>query len=353
MRLCALAGGLLSAHAMCVRSPGAHILRRVATTRVTSGASASLAKPGSLCEISYSLSDAATGEPLPAEVDMFDQGNVRLVVGAGGFLPALHEKVQLLEAIGTEQSFSLTPAACFGEPNPDMGPITVPATQAPDGLSPGDRVRLSNGLKARVTAVDDAGVTIDANHPCAGKSYTLRATLTAEPQVASEVLQEAIFAAGCFWGLELAYQRLPGVVTTAVGYTQGEADKPTYEAVCSGGTGHTEAVRVAYDAAVVSYGELLDLFWERLGESRYLLNQVGNDRGTQYRHGLYPLDDEQMRLATQSLEAARSAADGKTVHTEIESATKFWVAEDYHQQYLQKGGQSAKKQAADTIRCYG
>ena len=128
---------------------------------------------------------------------------------------------------------------------------------------------------------------------------------------------------------------------------------PSYEAVCSGSTGHTEAVQVHFDPAEVTYNRLCDLFWERLSDNRYLLNQVGNDRGTQYRHGIYTHNEAQADVAAASKERLKMAAAGQTIHTEVLPAEKFWPAETYHQQYLQKGGQDAKKAATETIRCYG
>eukprot|EP00633_Aureoumbra_lagunensis_P001011 CAMPEP_0197301714 /NCGR_PEP_ID=MMETSP0890-20130614/50573_1 /TAXON_ID=44058 ORGANISM="Aureoumbra lagunensis, Strain CCMP1510" /NCGR_SAMPLE_ID=MMETSP0890 /ASSEMBLY_ACC=CAM_ASM_000533 /LENGTH=170 /DNA_ID=CAMNT_0042781083 /DNA_START=624 /DNA_END=1135 /DNA_ORIENTATION=+ len=160
-----------------------------------------------------------------------------------------------------------------------------------------------------------------------------------------------------FWGSELAYQRMPGVIATCVGYTQGKVEKPTYNEVCSETTGHTEAIQVTYDENEVTYKELLDLFWERLGGDATRLNQAGNDFGTQYRHGIYCHTSEQLQLAQQSLQEQQTKFRGQIV-TEVESATVFWPAEEYHQQYLQKGGrfgvpQSAEKGATETIRCYG
>ena len=175
--------------------------------------------------------------------------------------------------------------------------------------------------------------------------------LHVEPGATS--LERADFAIGCFWGAELAYQREPGVIATKVGYTQGKMLNPTYEQVCSGSTGHTECVQVMYDPKEVTYARLCDLFWERLGESRFLKNQVGNDRGTQYRHGIYWHSDEQKQVAETSLAAIAAKNSARAVETELAKADKFWNAEDYHMQYLQKGGQDARKAATETIRCYG
>eukprot|EP00549_Striatella_unipunctata_P023929 CAMPEP_0118720694 /NCGR_PEP_ID=MMETSP0800-20121206/30257_1 /TAXON_ID=210618 ORGANISM="Striatella unipunctata, Strain CCMP2910" /NCGR_SAMPLE_ID=MMETSP0800 /ASSEMBLY_ACC=CAM_ASM_000638 /LENGTH=144 /DNA_ID=CAMNT_0006628371 /DNA_START=101 /DNA_END=535 /DNA_ORIENTATION=- len=139
------------------------------------------------------------------------------------------------------------------------------------------------------------------------------------------------------------------VVGTKVGYTQGSMINPSYEQVCSGTTGHTEAIMVVYDSTIVSYERLLQLGMERLGDSKNLLNQVGNDKGTQYRHGIYYHNDEQKEIAERIV-----ASYGKECKTEVLPSTNFYDAEDYHQQYLLKGGQSAKKgDDLNNIRCYG
>lgn len=142
--------------------------------------------------------------------------------------------------------------------------------------------------------------------------------------------------------------REPGVVGTAVGYTQGSKESPSYQEVCSGTTGHTEAIAVIYDPEQVSYSRLVHLAMDRLGEDKYNLNQVGNDRGTQYRHGVYYYTPEQQQVAETIL-----ATFGEDCVTECKPVTTFWMAEDYHQQYLLKGGQSAKKKEDAHIRCYG
>lgn len=144
------------------------------------------------------------------------------------------------------------------------------------------------------------------------------------------------------------------MVSTKVGYTQGHVENPTYQQVCAGSTGHTEAVAVDFDPSKVSYAELIKLFWERLGGSALTPNQVGNDTGTQYRSGIYFVNDEQEQVAEESIRA-KSGAFGKPVVVEMLSGADvpFYLAEAYHQQYLQKGGQSAEKGASETIRCYG
>ncbi|KFK25134.1 hypothetical protein AALP_AA8G070400 [Arabis alpina] len=167
--------------------------------------------------------------------------------------------------------------------------------------------------------------------------------------------QFAQFGAGCFWGVELAFQRVPGVTQTEVGYTQGTVHNPLYVDVCSGNTGHSEVVRVQYDPNDCSYESLLDLFWSRHDPTT--LNRQGNDVGTQYRSGIYFYTPEQEKLARESLERHQQQMERK-IMTEILPAKKFYRAEEYHQQYLSKGGrsglgQSAAKGCNDPIRCYG
>ena len=280
----------------------------------------------------------------------FDVGEVSLVVGSGGYLPALHEQLIGMEAGGAK---AVTVDAGFGE-YVEEGKITVPIEQAPQGLKTGMAVMLSSNkgqIQATVTEMTDQTCTLDTNHPLAG--VQLQMDLSVQSVGAPGDHAVCTVAGGCFWGLELAYQREPGVVGTAVGYTQGEVDEPSYEAVCSGTTGHTEAVQVVFDPKRVSFERLCEVLVERLGDSIYLLNQVGNDRGTQYRHGIYPHNPEQESTANAVLEAVGEHKTLGPVQTEVKSAAQFWKAEDYHQQYLQKGGQSAKKQADEEIRCYG
>ena len=128
---------------------------------------------------------------------------------------------------------------------------------------------------------------------------------------------------------------------------------PSAAQVCGGATGHTEAVRVVFDPDVATYSRLCELLVERLGENVWRENQVGNDRGTQYRSGIYPHSDAQREVAQACLAAIRPHPDGVSVKTEVEDAARFWDGEDYHQQYLQKNGQDASKSAEETIRCYG
>ena len=145
----------------------------------------------------------------------------------------------------------------------------------------------------------------------------------------------ATFGLGCFWGAEKAFWSLPGVLSTAVGYAGGFTPNPTYEEVCSGKTGHTEAVLVAYDPSVVSYEELLRVFWEHHDPTQGM--RQGNDVGTQYRSAIYWTTEEERLTAEASRTAYQerlSAAGFGPISTEIAEAGPFYYAEAYHQQYL-------------------
>ena len=150
-------------------------------------------------------------------------------------------------------------------------------------------------------------------------------------------LARAMFGMGCFWGAERKFWQLPGVYTTAVGYAAGHTPNPTYREVCSGMTGHTEAVLVVYDPNVIRYEDLLKAFWEDHNPTQGM--RQGNDIGTQYRSGIYYEDEEQRRAAEASRDAYQrqlSAAGFGAITTEILPAPEFYYAEDYHQQYLAK-----------------
>ncbi len=147
----------------------------------------------------------------------------------------------------------------------------------------------------------------------------------------------AEFGMGCFWGAEKLFWEAPGVVSTAVGYSGGYTPNPTYEEVCTGRTGHIETVRVVFDPAVTSYGELLKLFWEEHDPTQGM--RQGNDQGTQYRSAILTHGERQQRVAETSRDAFQAsvkAAGRGTIMTEIRPAPEFYFAEEYHQQYLQK-----------------
>jgi peptide-methionine (S)-S-oxide reductase len=152
-----------------------------------------------------------------------------------------------------------------------------------------------------------------------------------------EGLERALFALGCFWGAERTFWQLPGVYSTAVGYAGGHTLNPSYRQVCSGTTGHAEAVQVIFDPKRISYEELLRVFWESHDPTQGM--RQGNDVGTQYRSAIYATDAAQLTAAERSRLAYQAALDkaglGK-ITTEIREAPPFFYAEDYHQQYLAK-----------------
>jgi len=149
------------------------------------------------------------------------------------------------------------------------------------------------------------------------------------------VLEKATFGAGCFWGVEATFRRLAGVKSTQVGYAGGKVDHPTYKQVCTDTTGHAEVVEVTFDPQVVSYPDLLEVFWDNHNPTT--LNRQGPDWGTQYRSAIFFHSPEQEAAARASRDAAQPRFPNKIV-TQIEPAPTFWPAEDYHQQYLEKRG---------------
>ncbi len=153
-------------------------------------------------------------------------------------------------------------------------------------------------------------------------------------------LQTATFAAGCFWGVEAAFRRIPGVRDVTVGYTGGHTDHPGYEEVCTGRTGHAEAVRVAYDPAEVTYEALLQAFWTMHDPTQ--VDRQGPDVGTQYRSAIFVHDEAQAEAARRSKAALEASGRlRRPVATAVVPAGPFWPAEDYHQRYLEKRGLAA------------
>ncbi len=149
-------------------------------------------------------------------------------------------------------------------------------------------------------------------------------------------METATFAAGCFWGVEMAFRRVPGVTGTRVGYTGGTVEDPGYERVCTGQTGHAEAVEVAFDPSRVTYEQLLELFWEVHDPTQ--VDRQGPDVGTQYRSAIFTHTPEQAaaaRASKEQLEASSGRHPG-AIATEIAPAPAFYMAEDYHQRYFEK-----------------
>jgi peptide-methionine (S)-S-oxide reductase len=192
------------------------------------------------------------------------------------------------------------------------------------------------GLRKKVTmpSASDALPGRKTKLPVPEKHFVNGSSLTPPFR---EGLQTALFGMGCFWGAEKKFWQTKGVVSTAVGYAAGYTENPTYHEVCSGMTGHNEVVFVVFDPKIISYDEILRVFWENHDPTQGM--RQGNDVGTQYRSGIYYFDEAQHRAAVASREAYQAAlkkSGHDEITTEIVAAPEFYYAEDYHQQYLAK-----------------
>ena len=191
-------------------------------------------------------------------------------------------------------------------------------------------IRRKHALPSADEAIPGRSERMEVTH-----AHTVLGTPLEGPFDAS--LEMAMFGLGCFWGAERVFWKVPGVYTTAVGYAAGHTPNPTYREVCSGQTGHNEVVLVVFDPAKVSYGALLGVFWEGHDPTQGM--RQGNDWGTQYRSGIYTYSEAQSAAALASLKTYNErlmAAGYNAITTEVLSATEFYYAEAYHQQYLDK-----------------
>lgn len=332
-----------------------------------------------------------------------------MVLDGGHYLPGLHEIIRTQCRLNTTIS-NISIDAGYGHYRSDLV-FHVPiaklqqsqSTQSPLLWKVGSSVRLQPGdIPVLVKDVLDNGsiIVLDANSPLAGASYLCSFKLTAihridnptfVPQKASNIIttrsttksdgdvttnhdrfQIATFALGCFWGAELAYMRTNGVVGTRVGYTSSIATthhRPTYNDICNNElTKQSEAVQIIYDTSIVSYSTLIDIAIDRI---RTTNSTLGNDlhklfrlddndnESKQYRHGMYFHTKEQYDVIQTILGPSDTETNCPTntlfhrYQIEVSPATTFWEAEEYHQQYLYKGGQSSRKGATEPIRCYG
>jgi peptide-methionine (S)-S-oxide reductase len=339
----------------------------------------------------FSLHRASPGDIVTIDLDLrpengfvpehrFDTtGRITFVLGWGNYLPALHE---LVTGMATGESLeSVSIDAGFGKHHADLM-IRVPKSnlkkmQNVDKIVVWATLHLQGGVQVQVVQVDPDSIVVDANHPLAGSSYSCSLTVVNVDSMPTDKMEYrprprrdniesssisssapfeiATFAMGCFWGIELAMMRVPGVVGTRAGYTQGTVADPSYQEVCRGTTKHREAVMVVYDSRVVSYQDLLHVYGDRLTattESQYTMNLFqeadDEDESSQYKNGIYFHSDEQRKHAQAFLEEHQNRHG-----IELLQATIFYDAEEDHQQYLYKGGQSARKNARETIRCFG
>ena len=162
----------------------------------------------------------------------------------------------------------------------------------------------------------------------------LAALLLSASALTQAATATAVFAGGCFWCIEADFEKLPGVASVESGYTAGKTPNPTYELVSNGHTGHTEAVRVTYDPAKVSYAQLVEYFWRHIDPT--VKDRQFCDIGSQYRSGIYWGNDAERRVAEASRDALLKSGRFKTIHTELVPASAFFLAEDYHQDYYKK-----------------
>ena len=313
--------------------------------------------------------------------NLFDSaGEISFVVGWGNYLPGLHELLLGDMSIGDTVA-NLSIDAGFGRRNPEMV-IEVPKSnlkkvQNVEKIVPNSTLNLQGGIQVTVVDVTKDTIIVDANHPLAGSSYSCDLeVLDVHPYPVDKLLYQdncnneqtpsspfdvATFAMGCFWGVELAFMRTPGVVGTRAGYTQGMIENPSYEEIREGHTGYREAVMVIYDSRVVSYEEILAVYNERLAVTApeyfkldiFAEEDDDNESSpdSQYRHGIYFHDEEQRKLARAYISSIKDSRYCDEI--ELEPATVFYSAEEKHQQYLYKGGQAARKGCRETIRCYG
>jgi len=305
--------------------------------------------------------------------NLFDSsGTISVVLGWGNYLPGLHE---LLEGMSEGESLrGVSIDAGFGRHNPELV-IEVPKANLKKLLMKqkivkGSTLKLQGGIKVNVLDVTPDTILVDANHPLAGSSYSCDLTVVKidphpveklefhDSTTSKSPFEVATFAMGCFWGVELAFMRTPGVVGTRAGYTQGTPN-PLYEDIKEGGTGHREAVLVVYDPKVVSYSEILAVYNERLAVTApeyfkmNLFEEEDDDddiMDSQYKHGLYFHNVYQEKLAREYI---KNIKDSRYCDVELKPARIFYSAEEKHQQYLYKGGQAARKGCRETIRCYG
>jgi len=279
------------------------------------------------------------------------RGRISFVVGWGNYLPGLHELVLQGCDIGDAVD-SVSIDAGYGHPDPDLI-LTIPKHKLKKvDTRIGRVIYLQGKYQVRVTDIQPDAIVVDANPPLAGTSYacsfqvlnveSLPHLTYSKENTSSVYYQVATFALGCFWGAELAYMRTPGVVGTKVGYAQVDGQQSLSS---------RESVMVVYDSRVVSYDQLLQVAMDRLTETNttMLLGTLfqQEDEDYIYKHGFYYHTESQRQEATRLLQTKNRFG------IEVLRIGQWKEADEFHQQYLYKGGQSARKGAKEKIRCYG
>lgn len=328
----------------------------------TTSSSRKRARHGDVVTIDFQLIPNDDFVPIP----LFDtSGTVSFVLGWGNFLPGLHALVEGM--VEGESLQNVVIDAGWGSHNPDL---VVEVTKSKltglknlHTIKVGTTLFLKGGIQVQVTDVLDDSIVVDANPPLAGASYSCDVKLLSIESLERDDnnkepsrYQVATFALGCFWGAECAFMRVTGVVGTKVGYTQGIKSHPTYQEVCKGSTKHREAVYIVFDSSDISYEFLARVALDRLAEttSDFKLSTLfrnehdDEDDVIQYKHGFYHHSDEQRVIAERLL-----SKDNNKYDVELLEAAEFYDAEEEHQQYLLKGGQSVKKGSQEKIRCFG
>ena len=322
----------------------------------TDSASSSLSrKPVTGDVVTFTFESFEPISDMVLEPPLFDtEGTRQLVLNGGNYLPGLHKLLSTMTP-GESVTDGVNIDAGYGAYKKELA-FDVSTSDFGDmdtsQIKIGTMLQMQNGVQCRVTKIENDKWTLDANHPLAGAAYGISVKLdTVENGPTTNVkyvmngakddkYKVATFGLGCFWGGELMFQRVPGVISTSVGYTQGTKENPTYEEVCSGMTGHTEAVQVAYDPTVISFADLLAMYFTNHDPTQGM--RQGNDAGTQYRSGVYCKDKEQYDMTLTAKKAYQEAL-GSTrgeITSEIpeDFNVPYYFAEDYHQQYLAKPG---------------